>query len=638
MGKSISFILAILVAGFVVFHLNDPWRNIQPSDLYSAVISTDGAICPGSRQDFLVNVFREVDGGRIFENKARLGAKFVIPHVRGNVSESIVPLIYCFPGKYTCSFNFPEDIDMTSVKMSVFPDSRSDKAIMACDIPVKIERSIVVLPPSEQVYAGDFIKFRIASVEKKTGLGIPKIPVRIRMITPSDVTTLNRIVTTDNEGLADFKTFIHAASPEGFYRFIFQSGEFEQKVSIYIKRQKEGEVRLAYLETVPSYMNDFDTNETCGYIFNLNTGKTDALMAYGCPDSDHRQVEIWQNGRLNYYADLNLEGGTVSLVFHKELLAGCPALFKVWQISGNDVVSHEKIRYIASNKPNRLAQLLIDVNSEFLNTERDRLALSLARRGFLGTSEKFNSDNLTRIYSQDLRAIYPNPVNEIPIKYYEDLFQKYEQVLYRTRFSMVEGKKEINLNREKCEILLDSSEFLTHYINALAQEKPTIANLVQESVCRVERFDTLALYDKQEELEKLEGILIPLSEAYLNLNFADSDAKNYRQSILGAVNKVRSVVFVPPELLQDITHNKDAYGVPMLDIEPMNRSFQSIKGVLKRKGKAGISYKDITSVIDLSESKINLNQVASFSEDGSVLLSCLRDEGFILEQSIIEEK
>ena len=135
------------------------------------------------------------------------------------------------------------------------------------------------------------------------------------MITPSDVTTLNRIVTTDNEGLADFRTFIHAASPEGFYRFIFQSGEFEQKVSIYVKRQKEGEVRLAYLETVPSYMNDFDTNETCGYIFNLNTGKTDALMAYGCPDSDHRQVEIWQNGRLNYYADLNLEGLTGNIIF-----------------------------------------------------------------------------------------------------------------------------------------------------------------------------------------------------------------------------------------------------------------------------------------------------------------------------------
>ena len=607
MGKNISLIIAIIIAGLLAMQLNDPWRHISPADLYTAIISTDGNITPGIRQDFLINIFKEIDGQRTFESRINLGIQFIMPMVDGTTREARIPLTFAMPGKYTCSCDFPAELDYTTVKAVLYPDNRVDKPILTCEIPVKKERAIVVQPPANQVRAGSKVSFKLASVDKKNGLSIFKIPVRVKLIAPSGLTTLNRVVTTDSDGLANFETEIHPASPEGFYTFVFQSGSFEQKISIYVKGN-DSEPKLSSLETIPTYSSDKDNNETCGYIFNLNCQSGDTLLAYGCPDSDHRQIEIWQNGKLHYFSNLDLEGGTVSLILQKPLLAGCPALFKVWQISGNEVSTHEKIRYIPPHNKNEFNLFLTELNSEFQNTEKDKLALALARKGYIGTSKKLSVTNLTKEQSQNLKEIYPNPLNEIPLSYYQDFIIGASEATPEPRFSIVDSEMKLKAS-ETYKIYLSSKSFLESYINHTRESEHNLTNLLQEAICRVDNYNSLDIPGQNEELEALEGLLIPLSEAFVYLQNFPEVKKQFFSPILSTANRIKNITFIPAEFIFEYSKGVyDIEAVPMLNIHPMNRSFQSIQGLFKQTGKIQISNDAASETIDLNQSVISLPQ------------------------------
>ena len=605
MSKKISIILAIIAAAFVVRYFNDPWRKIKPSDVYTAIISTDGYISPSVRQDFLVNVFREIDNNRVFETKANLGISFTIPINQNESFTEILPLVYTQPGKYTCNYDFEKAIEGTVVTISVFPERRTDKPIVTCTLPVKKEKAIVVQPPDNQTYIGSKITFKLASVEKKSGLCIPKFPVRVRMTTPSGYTTLNRVVITDTEGLATLETFIHKASPEGYYTFTFAGENFEQKISIYVK-EAPTEPTLASLETTPTYVSSEITNENCGFIFNLNCERNDALMAYGCPDSQHRQIEIWQNGKLNYYANLNLEGGTVSLVLHKPLLAGCPVLFKLWQITDNEVISHEKVRYLPFKTPDRLSDFLYQTNAEFHNTEKDRLAMSLARRAFTGVSSKMDFEDLTQIFSQNMRSVFPSPQTEITLQYFENKLIKQEKLLNQSSFELIEHETELDM-KKNYKLYLDQSEFLKDYLQAIYNENSNLDSMLQEATCLTELFNKLSGNEKKEISQKLEGLLIPLTEIYGYTSKFPDKKKEVVPSILTVCNKIKECVSLPQEFLFEFS--KNAYNLtnePMLEIKPANRSLQSIQGLFRQAGKAIINNKTASLTIDLQQPSILL--------------------------------
>ena len=602
MKKKLSLILAIVLAGFLAVKLNDPWRHIDPSVLYSALISTDGAIIPGTRQDFLINIFKNANGQRTFESKTNLGLRLDFPLADGTRKKVTIPLVTAFPGKYTCSCQIPEETDYSEVTATLFPDSRTDKPIMSCKIPVKRERAIVVRPPHQAVYAGDKINFDFASIDKKSGLSMMKIPVRIKLISPSGLTTLNRVVSTDTEGLGTFETRIHRSSPEGYYTFIFQSANFEQKISVYVK-QAESKKTPTDLADIPIYMPEQESNETSGFIYNLNCQSQDALLAYGCPDSEHRQIEIWQNGKLHYFANLDLEGGKISLLLQKPLLAGCPALFKIWQISENQVVSHEKIRYIEPRHKNRFNKFLTDLNADFQNTERDKLALALARQGFIGVSHKFTSENLTLIQKQNLRSVYPFSKKEIGLSYYQDLMTEKKDL---ASFQIIQTNKALP-STAQCYVYLDSESFLNGYLNWLQKKESSLNRLLQEGICRVYLHSYLDFPSKSENIKELEGILIPLSEVYSYItNFPDKK-KVFAPSILSVVNMIKEVVFVPAEFLFDLsTGNHNPTDVPMLEIAPVNCSFHSIQGLLKEAGTIQMSNETSTQTIKLDQPIIRL--------------------------------
>ena len=625
MGKNISLILAIVIAGFLAMQLNDPWRHISPADIYTAIISTDGNITPGIRQDFLVNIFKEIDGQRVFESKINLGMQFIMPLADGTTREANVPLTFTMPGKYTCSCEFPEELDCTTVKAVLYPDKRVDKPILTCEIPVKRERAIVVQPPENQLYTGSKVLFKLASVDKKTGLSIFKIPVRVKLIAPSGLTTINRVVTTDSDGLANFETVIHPASPEGFYTFVFQSGSFEQRISIYIKSKDSDKPELSSLETIPTYMPEQESNETCGFIFNLNCQSADALLAYGCPDSDHRQIEIWQNGKLHYFSNLDLEGGTVSLVLQKPLLAGCPALFKVWQISDNEVSTHEKIRYITPRNKNKYNQFLTELNSEFQNTEKDKLALALARKGFIGTSPKLKVNNLTKEQSQNLKAVYPNPQSEIPLSYFQNLIIGSYTIKPEPYFYMVDNVMELS-SSETYKIYLNPRYFLESYIKHTRESGQTLQNLLQEAICRVDNYSNLDIPNQNNEQEEIEGLLIPLSEAFTYLqNFPDVK-KQFISPVLSTVNRIKNISFIPAEFIFE--YSKGGYDLdnaPMLNIYPTDRSFQSIQGLFKQIGKVQVNNDTATETLDL-------NQPVIFIPEGCTRLTNLRSLPIIISK------
>lgn len=609
MGKNISLIIAILlVAVFLAFQLNNPWRHISPSEIFTVVVSIDDHITPGRPQDFLVNIFKDINGQRTFEDKSNFAIKILMPLTTGSTKEVKRPLICHFPGKYSCTYDFPSNLDDSKkVNISILLDKTDTKPILKSDIPIKRENAIIVQPPIHQIHTGDRLAFRLGVMDKKSGLGCYKIPVRVKMHTPSGITTINRVVTTDTEGLGVFQTKIHPAAPEGFYTFIFQSGNSQQKIVTYIKKAEEKKQNNLNLDSTATYVQEQENNETCGYIFNLNCERDNALLAYGCPDSHHRQIEIWQNGKLHYFANLDLEGGTVSLILQKPLLAGCPALFKVWQMKDNSVSSHEKIRYIHSNNPAPLNSFLAEVNAEFQNTENDRLASALARKGFIGASSKIKIENLTKVYSQDLKAAYPQPQSEIPIDYYEGLLYETNETSKNRIFYLVENEIEIN-GSESCKIWLDPKSFLEGYISENSLTPPSLKNLLQQALCRVDKFEYLDLPGKKEEIEAIEGLLIPLSEVYVYLNKFHEKKKIYGSSILSTVSFIKRVTFVPAEFTFDFSKDRyDLNSMPMLDIKPTARSFQSIQGLLKQRGKIQLNNTSTSRIIELDKNIVEIH-------------------------------
>ena len=609
MKKNISFSLAILFAFYLVFIQNDPWRHISPDKVYTAIISTDGSVVPGHSQDFLVNLFKNNDNQRTFSGYIKAGIKFSMPLTDGTTKEETVPLSYIMPGKFICSYVFPENLEETNIKMSVFPDRRIDKPILTCSLPVKNEKAIVIKEPKERIFTGDNIHFELASVEKKTGFPIFKTPIRVKMISPSGFTTLNRVVTTDTDGLASFETNIHPASPEGTYTFVLQSDNFEQKISVNVKDKSE---KLTSNQFPNLYEVIDNPNESSGFIFNLNCEPQGSLMAYGCTESEHRQIEIWQNGKLQYYSNLKLEGGTVSLILQKPLLAGCPVLFKVWQINKNIITSHEKIRYLPPHQTSRASIFLKDVNSEFQNTEKDKLSIFLSRKGYIAAPSNIKVENLTKISSPDLKAVYPASNNEIPLTYYENLLQSEDDseknVSNKEEFFLVEHEFSLE-GMTQCSILLDSSSFLSNYLKTFISQNPCLNNLLKESICRVDRYPYLDLQEQKLELEKLEGLLIPISEVYSYLNKFPQKKTLYASQILSIVNKIKNIIFIPAEFTFDISKEKEdnLNNLPMLDIKPVSRSFQSIQGLLKPTGKILLKKEKKTFELELDKPEINIS-------------------------------
>ena len=607
MKKNISISLAILFAFYLVFIQNDPWRHISPDKIYTAVVSTDGSIVPGHSQDFLINLLRNTDDKRVFSDHIKANIRLTMHLTDGTIKEDTVPLTYLKPGKFLCTYRFPENLEETNVDMLVYPDRRTDKPILNCQIPVKNEKAVIIKEPKNQVFTGDNLLFQLASVEKKTSFPLFKIPIRVKLITPSGYTTINRVITTDTEGLANFETNIHSASPAGIYTFLFQSDNFEQKISINVKDEAEKLIARSF----PAMYELLDNpNDNSGFIFNLNCEQQGSLIAYGCPESEHRQIEIWQNGKLQYYSNLELEGGTVSIILQKPLLAGCPVLFKVWLINKNRVISHEKIRYLPPHQINKASSFLKDVNSEFQNTERDKLAIFLSRKGFIGASSNIIVENLTKTSSPNLKAIYPNSKNEIPLTYYENLLQAENQTndKHNSDFFLVENEFTAKPD-SKLTILLDTSYFLKNYIKYLSQKEVSINNLLQESICRVDRFQYLDLQEQQDEIEKLEGLLIPISEIYSYLNKFPQKKPLFANQILSCINKMKNIVFIPAEFTFDLSNIKENQlnNLPMLDIKPISRSLQSIQGLFKSNGKILIKKDNKATEIELKNSEITIS-------------------------------
>ncbi|MBP5468502.1 MAG: hypothetical protein J6Z11_04585, partial [Candidatus Riflebacteria bacterium] len=605
MRKNIFLVIATIIILFLIYEQNDTWRHISPDTIFTAIISTDGCISPGEKQDFLVSLFKNVDGKRLFESKTDIGIKLSMPLQDGTIREAIIPLSNNAPGKYLCSFTFPENLDDSEIEVCLFPDNRTDKPISKCKIPVKRERAIVIKPPENQVYIGSKVSFKLASVDIKSGQPLFKIPIRVKLIPPSGFTTINRVVTTDFDGLATFQTKIHPASPEGVYTFIFQSGNFHQKVYVNVKKANNNSSLTENLDSIPFYTQTDNSNENSGYIFNLNCEKDGILIAYGCPESEHRQIEIWQNGKLHYYSNFPLEGGIVSIPLNKPLLAGCPALFKVWQIKDNQVSSHEKIRYISPNNPNKLGNFLMDVNSEFQNTEKDRLACSFSRKGFIAASSKLSVENLTKTNLFDLKEITPSNQSEIPISYYENLLNKTDNG--SSSFLLVDRKYEL-AGEKDYHIILDTKLFLDEYINYLSKREPSLNSLLQESLCRIDRYQLLDLQSQKTEIENIEALITPISEIYSYLNKFQNQKKIFAPSILSCINRVKNVTFIPAEFSFDFSQNQyDLSYLPMLDIEPVARGLQSIQGVFKTTGKVFLRKSNTTSVIDLNKPIITIS-------------------------------
>jgi hypothetical protein len=194
------------------------------------------------------------------------------------------------------------------------------------------------------------------------------------------------------------------------------------------------------------------------------------------------------------------------------------------------------------------------------------------------------------------------------------------------KFLIVEHEfdmKDVN----QCTVILDASTFLAHYLRILSGKKHCLNNLLQESICRADRFQYLDLQEQKNEIQYMEGLLIPISEIYSYLNKFPQKKQAYISQILSCISKLKNYIFIPAEYTFDISKEKENQlnNLPMLDIKPVSRSLQSIMGLFKPSGKILLKKEDKTSELELDKSETTI-----FSKDCTSFTN-LRSTPLIIE-------
>lgn len=607
-------ILIIVLTGWLIVPAHQLPQGIKEVML---TLSSDGPATPGQTQEYLVNAFSRKDGRLEREPGLQLNARLAFTrHPLSARSELWSSLEQTPEGSYLCRFPVPENMPSGSASLEIFPARHPDVSLLKCQVTIGHDQAIVVLPPRAAVTAGNWASFRIAALGRKSARGIFKAPVRVKMTPPSGHTTINRVVLTDLDGTAVFTTHIHSNAAQGLYRFdFFQGGnKLSLKTHIgspiertqFVKRLFERPGRLlpdlpALLEPgpvdarVPLYvLKNEDSQPASTMLSDIRPEQDQACLTYDCPDSEYRQIEVWQNGKIVYNSDLQLPSGRIAIPFPHGVQSSSPIFFKLWQLQGNLLMVKEQVLMPENPAALPAARYMAELDS-MLSSE-DRLPCSaeiLTRPGMTainlaGQVKCFTPSSQPEIVPElsaadGMAALPPDSMRLVKCDP--------SQSNTRQRFFLVENELQLSRYRfSSIKIWLDPARFFTSIISALLIEKPGIDFLLGEAECRALRCSLLGLSEHPAELEKLEGLMIPISEFYDLSLTSPAITASYRPIFNRAVSRLNKLIHLPDQISTFGGINQDFEDKigPFSPILPSEISVDRLFTALKPGGKAGL--------------------------------------------------
>ena len=624
----IIVITLLMITLAAVYIMPPPSQDIELKP-YLIAVSSDGAIRPGQQQELMVYVFSHADNQLVREQRLDLKAVITMQSYEQQQPSILeAKLHYLSEGAYTGIFKIPENIKPGSASIEIYHQNTPSSSIHSCKIPVREDQALIVIPPSEPVYAGNWVSFKIASVDKKSGTGAFKKPVRVKLHAPNGHTTINRLVHTDLDGTAVFTTHINNNTRPGIYIFEFTQGSERVKISILVDLQKRNNDMLTqrfnwhgssmlplstilpatYTSTEPQkndYMlvsQDLPNNKS---LYDIRSEKKQAFLNYNCEGSTHRQIEVWQNGKAVYTSDLQLESGRISIPFSRGVKAGQPLFFKLWQLKQNKLRSYGYTTIVATTEKSPVSVIL---------NEADKIITPAPSQPFtdmLFSQPGWMSANMpvkiSSIKPQSPVSIEPEIIREADFAITASDALRLLQCdtspqMRQQRFFLVENELQLNRYRfSTLKIWLDPERFFRSVISALHPEKSNIDLLIGEVECRTMRCDHSGISEKPAELEKLEGLMLPLSEFYDHTQISPAVASAVQPLLMRAMARMHHYIHIPRKIRDSLRKSpQDISKIgPFSPVLPFEISVDRLFEALKPGGKA-------TLVSDNSSIQLNL--------------------------------
>ncbi len=618
---------AVLLLGFLAtiawFFLAAPPTAKLPPSLF-LVASADGDFQPGQRQEVVIQAFSREKGLLSKEAGLKLSAALTLQGM--SLSSSPEKLRMNSDGSYTASFQVPESW-FGPASLSIFLAERPQFPLLQRKLTIRNDNELFLLPPAARIFPGHWVSFRLATINRKSGQGVFKQPIRVKMTTPSGDTTINRVVFSDLQGTAVFTTHFHDHTASGIYEFQFSQGSSTRTARIPVWPAPDESRRIktlfnsrasAFSPLSSSFLQELANASPTGYLANIPPVRPEesgllsgikieadrAFLSYNAPGSEYRQIEVWQNGKLLYCSDLQLDSGRISIPFPHACDPSQPLFFKVWYLADTRLQVQEQCVLPAKIKPEPAIAMLTKAQQYTDNNGEQTIAgMFFTRPGFLATGQQLSIVSLTDDTMPDLSQ--STDVVEPAISSTSRLLFFHDGAAGRSnrRFIMVDN--ELNLSRYRfsaIKVWLSAPRFFASLIAAFRNQPPRIDLLIGEAECRALRFKYLNVADQPAELEKLEGILNVLTELR---NYADNNpeiATGWSRQLNRAAKRLAKFVFIP-ERFRLATENREQENDMIGPFRPIltgEVSLAELHSALKAGGKISFSGHGRSSPLMLS--------------------------------------
>ncbi len=610
MRKLYTALFFVALVAAALFYFADHKVPSVPAGAFF-VVSADGPAQPGQTQELLINVFSRQNGNPKRETSMQLSASL---HASAPQLLEISDLKLSDSGAYICRFAIPEAFS-GSATLQIFQTGAPKTTLFSCQIPVEADNDLVVLPPAVPVHPGNWLSFRIASINRKTGAGNFKVPIRVKMHTPGRHQTINRVLQTDIHGTAVFTTHMHEHATPGCYEFEFVQGKTRRTLELAVQSAPDRSTllkqlfqhRLDFIQPVssaflnhlalaspPVYLissHSFDASHT-QMLSEIRPEIDQAFLAYDCSGSEHRQIEVWQNGNLIYNSGLQLASGRISIPFPHPVDQTQPLFFRIWQMGETSFRIQEKA-VLPGDK--RLTPAIATLKDTGLyldhNSETDFSGLFFTRPGFFASSSSLKLESMTSQGSLQLKLAEPSKYCHI-LQADRLAGKPGTQIRSQKRFFLVEN--ELNLSRYRfatMKIWLEPEDFFSSLIAALRSDETRVDFLIGEAECRALRFNCTGIEDQAVELEKLEGCLAILTELFVYATSNPEQSKAWNPALIRAIRRLDGLVHIPVtmhDLAATATADEKKIG-PFSPVLPYEISIDKLFSALKPGGKVSLS-------------------------------------------------
>lgn len=528
------------------------------------IISADGFPEPGKQQDFLI--YQMKPDFELLSQPLPINARLEVPSENGKfrtLCENISTQTRIQPRH--CSFMIPSHITDAEIFLNLYSTGFTEHLLYSQKIRLNKNLCLIAARPDRQIFCGDWLNLKFAVFNPRDLRGHFKFPLRVKLTTPFGITTANRLVSSEIDGMADFTTLINANSPPGLYRVDVTAGNSNAEILLPIAgsgkkagmlsdRLKISGVNLLS-ETLKSQENR--AGELFSYQFpsrqrllkNIKHGNQQLNVDYDFSSSNpgFRIIELWKNGTNLNQSELSIDNGNSSLSLPRQLPRGVPLKIKLWCIDKGKLIVDEKMTFFeidgSENNPDfsRLKNLCGDIPIEsFLNSpsltfsNHSELSHPISSNTYLIENDEFSRTSHSTI-GADNRQLHK--------------ISSYSGRAWN-RFILVENEIDLSkLDFEKLKIHLSPELFYRRFIASLYQPLPDIQTLISQGEARVARFRFLNIPDQTSEREKLEGLLIPLAEFILQTSAIPQELESLYQRALNLLQNLKSLIFIPDVLL-----------------------------------------------------------------------------------------